>query len=103
MGAALDSAHAASLVHRDVKSANVLLAAADHVYLSDFGLSRHTLSVGGETRPGQWVGTLDYVAPEQIRGERLDARADVYALGCVLYFALTASPPYPRDADEAKL
>jgi serine/threonine protein kinase len=103
IGAALDAAHAAGLVHRDVKPANVLLAAGDHAYLSDFGLSKHALSVGGETRSGHWVGTLDYVAPEQIRGERLDARADVYALGCVLYFALTGEAPYPRDGDEAKL
>jgi hypothetical protein len=103
VGAALDAAHAAGLVHRDVKPANVLLGPADHVYLSDFGLSKHALSVGGETRSGHWVGTLDYVAPEQIRGERLDARADVYALGCVLYFALTGHPPFERDGDEARL
>jgi streptogramin lyase len=103
VAAALDAAHAAGLVHRDVKPANALLARGEHVYLSDFGLSKHALSVGGETRSGHWVGTLDYVAPEQIRGERLDARADVYALGGVLYFALTASPPYPREGDEAKL
>jgi serine/threonine protein kinase len=103
VAAALDAAHAASLVHRDVKPANVLLAPADHVYLSDFGLSKHALSVGGETKSGHWVGTLDYVAPEQIRSERPDARSDVYALGCVLHFALTGSPPYPREGDEAKL
>src|SRR4051794_5865076 len=101
--AALDAAHGTGLVHRDVKPGNVLLGPADHVYLSDFGLTKHTVSVGGETRSGHWVGTLDYVAPEQIRGERLDGRADVYALGCVLYFALTARPPYPRQGDEAKL
>jgi streptogramin lyase len=103
VGAALDAAHAASLVHRDVKPANVLLGPDDHAYLSDFGLSKHALSAGGETKSGHWVGTLDYVAPEQIRGERPDARADVYALGCVLYYALTGCPPYERDGDEAKL
>src|SRR4051794_9375465 len=103
VAAGLDAAHAAGLIHRDVKPGNVLLGQADHVYLSDFGLSKHALSVGGETRSGHWVGTLDYVAPEQIRGERLDARADVYALGCVLYFALTGCAPYPREGDEAKL
>jgi hypothetical protein len=103
VAAALDAAHAAGLVHRDVKPANVLLGPGDHVYLSDFGLSKHALSIGGETRSGHWVGTLDYVSPEQIRGERPDARADVYALGCVLYFALTGGPPYDRDGDEARL
>ena len=103
VGAALDAAHAAGLVHRDVKPANVLLGPQDHAYLSDFGLSKHAISVDGETRSGHWVGTLDYVAPEQIRGERLDARADVYALGGVLYFALTGQAPFPHEGDEAKL
>ena len=103
VGAALDAAHAAGLVHRDVKPANVLLGPQDHVYLSDFGLSKHTLSDGGETASGRWVGTLDYIAPEQIRGERPDARADVYALGCVLYFTLTASAPFPREGEEARM
>ena len=103
VGAALDAAHSAGLVHRDVKPANVLLDPTGHVYLSDFGLSKHAVSIDGETRSGHWVGTLDYVAPEQIRGERLDARADVYALGGVLYFALTGHAPFPREGDEAKL
>ena len=103
LGEALDEAHAAGLVHRDIKPANVLLTSADHVYLTDFGLTKHALSVAGATKPGHWVGTLDYVAPEQIRGERVDARADVYALGCVLYFALTGQVPYKRDGDEARL
>jgi DNA-binding beta-propeller fold protein YncE len=103
IGAALDAAHAAGLVHRDIKPANVLLGPDDHVYLTDFGLTKHALSVGGSTKPGHWVGTLDYVAPEQIRGERVDARADVYALGCLLYYALTGSVPFAREGDEAKL
>ncbi len=104
IGDALDAAHAAGLVHRDVKPANVLLAAGDHAYLSDFGLSRHMRSIaGGPTRSGQWVGTLDFVAPEQIRGGQVDARVDVYALGCVLFFLLTGEVPFPRDADEARL
>src|SRR4051812_28137732 len=103
IGAALDAAHAAGLVHRDIKPANVLLGPEDHVYLTDFGLTRHALSTDGVTKPGHWVGTLDYVAPEQIRGERVDARADIYALGCLLYYALTGSVPYARDGDEAKL
>ncbi|HWK27783.1 MAG TPA: protein kinase [Solirubrobacter sp.] len=103
IGSALDDAHAAGLVHRDVKPANVLIATGDHVYLTDFGLTKHALSVAGTTKPGHWVGTLDYVAPEQIRGERVDARADVYALGCVLFFTLTGQVPFKRDGDEARL
>ncbi len=103
VGAGLDAAHAAGLVHRDVKPANVLLSDEDHVYVTDFGLTKHAASVGSETRPGRWVGTLDYAAPEQIRGERVDARADVYALGCLLYFTLTGEVPYPREGDEARL
>jgi streptogramin lyase len=100
---ALDAAHAAGLVHRDVKPANVLLGPNDHAYLSDFGLSRRVRSISGVTATGQWVGTLDYVAPEQIRGGAVDARTDVYALGCVLYFLLTGAIPFPREGDEARL
>jgi streptogramin lyase/predicted Ser/Thr protein kinase len=103
VAAALDAAHAAGLVHRDVKPANVLLGPDEHVYLTDFGLTKHALSIGGATKPGHWVGTLDYVAPEQIRGERVDARADIYALGCVLYYALTGHVPFEREGDEARL
>jgi DNA-binding beta-propeller fold protein YncE len=103
IGSALDAAHSAGLVHRDIKPANVLLAAEDHVYLTDFGLTKHTLSVAGSTKPGHWVGTLDYVAPEQIRGERIDARADVYAFGCLLFYMLTGVVPFPREGDEARL
>jgi len=103
VGAALDAAHDAGLVHRDVKPANILLGAHDQVYLSDFGLARHALSDSGLTAPGGWVGTLDFVAPEQIRGQRVDGRADIYALGCVLHFALTGQVPYPRESDEARL
>jgi DNA-binding beta-propeller fold protein YncE len=103
IGGALDAAHEAGLVHRDVKPANILLSARDHVYLSDFGLARHTLSDSGLTAPGGWVGTLDFVAPEQIRGDRVDGRADVYALGCVLYYALTGHVPYPHESNEARL
>jgi DNA-binding beta-propeller fold protein YncE/predicted Ser/Thr protein kinase len=103
VAAALDAAHATGLVHRDVKPANVLLGPGDHAYLTDFGLTKHALSVGDATRTGQWVGSVDYVAPEQITGDRLDARADVYALGGVLWWALTGEVPFPRDRDEAKL
>jgi hypothetical protein len=103
VGTALDAAHSAGLVHRDVKPANVLLGPGEHAYLTDFGLTKHVLSVAGATKSGHWVGTLDFIAPEQIRGERVDARSDVYALGCVLYYVLTGGPPFARDGDEAKL
>jgi protein kinase-like protein len=103
VASALDAAHAQGVVHRDVKPANVLLGAGDHAYLTDFGLTKSLTSHTGSTRDGGWVGTLGYVAPEQIRAERVDARTDVYALGCVLYHALSGSPPYQRDTDEATL
>jgi hypothetical protein len=102
-GAALDAIHAAGLVHRDVKPGNIMLTDDEHVYVTDFGLAKHALGRAGVTRSGQWVGTLDYVAPEQIRGGRIDARADIYALGGVLYFMLTAHVPFERDGDEARL
>ena len=101
-GAALDAIHRAGFVHRDVKPANLLVDSERHVYLTDFGLATAALTSGG-TRTGHWVGTLDYVAPEQIRGGRIDARADVYALGGVLHYALTGRVPFEREGDEAKL
>jgi DNA-binding beta-propeller fold protein YncE len=103
VGAALDAAHAAGLVHRDVKPANVLVAAGDHAYLTDFGLTKHAVSVGGETGTGRMVGTLDYAAPEQIRGDPVDARTDVYALGCLLFFVLTGRTPFPAEGHQAKM
>jgi serine/threonine protein kinase len=106
VGAGLDAAHANGLVHRDVKPANVLIeqvGAADRAYLSDFGLTKKANLASAITRSGQWVGTLDYAAPEQIEGRPLDARTDVYALGCVLFEALTGRPPYVRESDAAKL
>src|SRR5919109_2968035 len=106
VGSALDAAHHEGLVHRDVKPANVLISqrgGEEHAYLTDFGLTKRSTSSGGLTGSGQWVGTLDYVAPEQLRGERVDGRADVYSLGCVLYEALSGKVPYPRENDLAKL
>ena len=106
VASALDAAHERGLVHRDVKPANVLVAArggGEHTYLTDFGLTKRTASDSGLTAAGEWVGTLDYVAPEQLRGESVDGRADVYALGCVLYELLTGQVPFVRDDDIAKL
>jgi streptogramin lyase len=102
-GAALDAIHHAGFVHRDIKPANLLIDVHGHVYVTDFGLVKHLVTSAGRTATGQWVGTLDYVAPEQIRGGRVDARADVYALGGVLHYALTGRVPFERDGDEAKL
>jgi serine/threonine protein kinase len=106
VGQALDAAHARGLVHRDVKPANVLISTAggrEHVYLSDFGLSRHIEGSQGLTGEGAFLGTIDYVAPEQARGDRVDARTDVYSLGCVLFQALTGTVPFPLDNEIAKL
>ncbi len=102
IGSALDAAHARGLVHRDIKPANVLLD-RDHAYLTDFGLTKRLTGETTMTGSGRWVGTLGYIAPEQIRGAGVDARADVYALGCLLFYVLTGVAPYRRDSDEATL
>jgi YVTN family beta-propeller protein len=102
-GAALDAIHRAGFVHRDVKPANLLVDAGGHIYVTDFGLAKQVLTSAGGTGTGQWVGTLDYVAPEQIRGGHVDARVDIYALGGVLHYALTGRVPFERAGDEAKL
>ena len=103
---ALDAAHEQGLVHRDVKPSNVLIARAagkEHCYLADFGLTKRTGSLSGVSAPGDVVGTLEYVAPEQITGDEVDARADLYSLGCVLYERLTGQSPFPRATDVALL
>jgi len=100
---ALDAMHGAGYVHRDVKPGNVLIARDGHVYLSDFGLAREIAARAGATRTGHWAGTVDYAAPEQIRGRRTDVRTDVYGLGCLLFFALIGRPPYTAETVEAKL
>ena len=103
IGGALDAAHAADLVHRDLKPANILLTDADrHAYLCDFGLAKRT-STQGVTQAGAFMGTIDYCSPEQIRGESLDGRADVYSFGCVLYHCLAGEPPYARESEIATL
>jgi serine/threonine protein kinase len=103
---ALDAAHERGLIHRDVKPGNVLIAGRsgrEHCYLADFGLTKQTASISGLTGTGELVGTVNYVSPEQIRGEAVDARADVYALGCVLYECLAGQPPHARESDVATL
>jgi serine/threonine-protein kinase len=102
VGGALDAAHAAGLVHRDVKPANVLVA-GEQAYLSDFGITRVQASDTRITDSGNWIGTVDFMAPEHLRGEPTDARADVYALGCVLYTALTGTPPFRRETVPATI
>ena len=103
---ALDEAHARGLVHRDVKPANVIVESrrgTEHAYLTDFGLTREVDASGGPTATGRWVGTIDYASPEQIKGKPVDARCDVYALGCLLYTTLTGHLPFEREEDVAKL
>lgn len=103
---ALDEAHARGLVHRDVKPGNVIVEqrrGSEQAYLTDFGLTKQMDATSGVTATGRWVGTIDYASPEQIRGKQVDARSDVYALGCVLFVALTGQLPFEREADVAKL
>jgi len=99
---ALDVAHGAGLVHRDVKPGNVLV---DNVrsYLTDFGLTKRIASRTALTAAGRTVGTAAYLAPEQIRGQDVDARTDIYAFGCVLYECVTGEVPFTRDTDMAVL
>jgi outer membrane protein assembly factor BamB/predicted Ser/Thr protein kinase len=101
VAAALDAAHERGLVHRDVKPGNVLLDEAGHPYLTDFGITKP--AEGDAMDTGQMVGTLDYLAPEQIRGEEVDGRTDCYALACVLYECLTGTPPFRRPTEAETL
>src|SRR4051812_33600307 len=103
---ALDAAHHAGIVHRDVKPANVLIELegdAMHAVLTDFGLMKDLRSKTQVTQPGTIIGTFDYAAPEQLREGPIDARADVYALGGVLYQALTGQVPFPRETAAATM
>jgi serine/threonine-protein kinase len=109
VASALDAAHGHDLVHRDVKPGNILVAQGtdsdhpEHVYLTDFGLTKKSLSLTGFTTVGEFVGTLDYVAPEQISGRPVDGRCDLYSLACVVYETLAGGPPFQRDEDIALL
>src|SRR5512142_117042 len=104
---ALDAAHRRGLVHRDVKPGNLLIERGadeddpDHVYLADFGITKHAMSRSGLTSTGQFLGTIDYVAPEQIRGTSVLGLADQYSLGCVLYECVTGRVPFEKDLDAA--
>jgi len=108
VASALDAAHEAGLVHRDVKPSNVLLPArgagrGEHAYLGDFGLTKRVLSESGVTGSSAFLGTIAYVAPEQIEGRPVDARADQYSLACLVYECLTGHRPFERETDVATL
>jgi len=104
VGSGLDAAHAAGLVHRDVKPANILIADdSEHVFLGDFGLTLEIASSSRLTQTGELIGTVDFMAPEQFEGAAVDARTDVYALGCVLHAALTARAAFARGTVPATM
>ncbi|MFF3859960.1 serine/threonine-protein kinase [Streptomyces sp. NPDC002209] len=109
VASALDAAHEHDLVHRDVKPGNILVAAGtdsehpEYVYLTDFGLTKNARSATGITTTGEFLGTLGYMAPEQISGRPLDGRCDLYSLACVVYETLAGGPPFERDEDAALL
>jgi serine/threonine-protein kinase len=102
VASALDAAHAGGIVHRDIKPANVLMDPGPEVFLADFGLARDP---EGEalTAPGQVLGTIDYMAPELLDGERVGAATDIYGLACLAVETLTGTVPFARDTDAATM
>ena len=103
---ALDTVHTHGLVHRDVKPANILVASGEgyeHAYLGDFGVAKQVRTESGLTQTGAFIGTVDYAAPEQLEGKAVDSRADIYALGCVLYQCLTGLRPFEKGSDAATI
>jgi hypothetical protein len=108
IGSALDAAHSRGLLHRDVKPANILLepgepGAPPIAYLADFGLTKHLESRSGITASGQFLGTIDYMSPEQIEGREVDSRTDLYSLGCVIFECLAGGTPFRRETEVAVL
>ncbi len=103
VASALEAAHAHGLVHRDVKPANVLVTPEDHVYLTDFGLSKRVGADSQATKTGIVLGTLDYIAPEQIRGDTIGPYTDVYSLGCLITHLLTGQVPFTVGTEEGKM
>lgn len=100
---ALDAAHAAGLTHRDVKPHNILVGERDHAYLADFGLTNTPDDTHTLTGTGQFVGTIDYISPEQIRGQTATGASDIYALAGVICECLTGQVPFPRATEEATI
>lgn len=106
IASALGAVHNAGMLHRDVKPANILvrdIGGEDHAYLTDFGIAKRAEVQGGLTRTGLMIGTSGYLSPEQIRGQRPDAHSDLYALGCVMFEALTSRRPFTGENDQALL
>jgi len=106
IGDALDAAHQHGFIHRDVKPANVMLEPTDHgwhAFLTDFGLAKPNDETNENTASGEILGTIDYMAPEQINGAPLDERADVYSFGCMVYRCVTGELPYKRDSRTATM